>query len=217
MPRLRQKGKPVKTSSRIRAIRESGQVQRLHTCPHIGDASVASHCFNAVSMLYVLNPAPSHNLVRALLWHDSAERWVGDVPGCTKVRYPELKALLDKIEDDYLERMRLTYQLSDDEAWWLKEMDMLELLLYTQDQMALGNRHIIPTYDDCVAWFHSHRGSLHQSVDDALVILETWHRVEHEEIPSKPQVAIFYAPKAEYHFQGCRCDLCVAHYTGVDK
>ena len=66
----------------IRSLRESGNVKRVHTIPVVGDVTytVGSHSWNAVSLLYQLHTGPSHNLVKALLWHDCAERWMGDIP-----------------------------------------------------------------------------------------------------------------------------------------
>lgn len=209
----------MKRSAKIRALRESGQVQRFHTCPHIGDASVAAHCFNAVSMLYVLNPSPSHDLVRALLWHDSAERWVGDIPGSIKWRCPEVKRALDKCEEDYKQRVGISFGLTEDERLWLKEMDVLDLFLYALDQLNMGNRAIEPSLEECIDWFekrgHSTGGTreLHRGVWEAYRNLGVWERLTHEDLPpvTAPNPYVEVQPKTMFHFLDCKCDFCRLH------
>lgn len=62
------------------SLRASGHVRRWHTIRTITQQTVAEHSGQALTLLLQLHPDPSFNLIRALLWHDSAERVVGDVP-----------------------------------------------------------------------------------------------------------------------------------------
>ena len=69
---------------RVLAAREGGNVLRCHTVPHHGQYSVGKHSYDALSLLLLLHPNPSMNLVKATLWHDCAERFVGDMPAPAK-------------------------------------------------------------------------------------------------------------------------------------
>lgn len=131
---------------RILAIREGGQTQRCHTMPHhLGPYNVAVHSYNALNLLLLLwpeNELPSFNLVQAVLWHDIAERWTGDTPAPTKWASPELKALLDNLEQLVLDKLgigEVFKQLTREEAHWLTGVDLLELFIWAYEQSHFGN------------------------------------------------------------------------------
>ena len=134
-------------SEKILALREGGQVQRAHTIPHFGEYNVATHSYNALSLLLMLSPVkPSLNLVQAVLWHDVPERWTGDVPAPAKWASPVLKATLDQMEERILEKLGLNKifaELTTVEQDWLTSVDLLELYIWTHEQVAYGNSNMI--------------------------------------------------------------------------
>lgn len=138
---------------KIIAFRESGAVRRAHTFFHHGEYNVATHCYNAVNILLVLNPNASINLVKAVLWHDVAERWTGDLPAPVKWHSSELKKVLKGIEkeiNDKLEISTVFENLDDDEKIWLHAVDSLELYFWSVEQINMGNngvRNIIAILD----------------------------------------------------------------------
>lgn len=131
-------------NERILAIREGGQTQRCHTLPHSGEYNVATHSYNALSLLFLLYPGePSQGLVKAVLWHDVPERWTGDVPAPAKWASPVLKNILDSLEDRIFEKLELLNiftELSEEEQNWLTAVDLLELYIWGKEQEALGNQ-----------------------------------------------------------------------------
>lgn len=115
-------------------------VQRVHTVPSHGSYSNAEHTFHALSLLFMLYPGrPSMALVKAMLWHDTAERWTGDIPGPMKYSIPKLSDMVDDIEEECLAEIGLTFDLTDEERVWLRAIDKIELWLWTHDQLAMGN------------------------------------------------------------------------------
>lgn len=153
------------TLERVYAAREAGHVERAHVMPHIGGYSVATHSYHALSLLLILHPepGPSPNLMRAVLWHDGAERWLGDLPSPAKgmslhndgVEGPEtLGEAYESIEEETLVHKgfalprrqgngeMLPWNITIQELQWLKAVDALELLMWCLDQVNLGNRMV---------------------------------------------------------------------------
>lgn len=126
--------------------REAAAVQRCHTIPHVGSYSVGQHCHDALSLLFILHPKPSPKLIRALHFHDVAERWVGDMPTLAK-RIDVLGKALDIVETKVLAELGHTYGLSKDEQRWLHAIDAVEFMLWCMDQLAMGNRHVEPNFN----------------------------------------------------------------------
>ena len=138
---------------RIRSLREAGNVKRVHTIPAVGDITytVASHSWNAISLLYTLHPDPSHDLVKALLWHDCAERWMGDLPSPAKIYNPELKASYEAVEEAVLKATKLSVPIDEEDTNWLKSIDTLEFWLWCEDQQNMGNKNVINAQDQVFA------------------------------------------------------------------
>ena len=129
----------MKTDKQIQATREGGAVNRYHTGVALRPYTVAIHSFNAVSLLMLLNPAPSANLIKAVLWHDVGERWIGDLPRPATWMEPELGELYENLEKRILDKLELFNELTPYELKWLKAVDTLELWLWTREEIALGN------------------------------------------------------------------------------
>lgn len=130
---------------RIHATREGGAVERCHGTPHHGSYSVGLHTFNAVSLLLLLHPAPSLDLIKTVQWHDVAERWLGDVPSPAKSVAHGFVEPYAQAEERVLYQLglcRLGCDLPADDLNWLKAVDILELWLWTADQLLLGNRNV---------------------------------------------------------------------------
>lgn len=135
---------------RIRALREAGNVRRAHIIPHLGEYTVGKHSYDALTLLLVLHPDPSLDLVKAVLWHDAGERYLGDMPASAKVVSPHLKTAYELAELTQLERMGVPAlnELTLGERNWLRAVDMLELWLWCLDQKALGNRNVVRCYEN---------------------------------------------------------------------
>ena len=68
----------------VRAARESVAVRRAHIMYTARHYDIAQHCYNMAAMLMLLHPNPSAELIKAVLFHDVAERWTGDMPATAK-------------------------------------------------------------------------------------------------------------------------------------
>ncbi len=131
--------------TKILSLRASGHVKRWHTLPHFGEQTDAEHSAQALTLLFLLHPDPSVNLIKAMLWHDFAERYAGDVPAPARRENPTFALEYEKAENKFFAEHGLMTevfnQLDEDDWHWLKAIDTLELLLWCHDQMLLGNSH----------------------------------------------------------------------------
>ena len=134
--------KAIETDRVVRAValRAAGAVRRCHTIRYmIGSYDVAQHSWNATSLLLQLHPDPSVKLIKAMMWHDAAERWMGDLPSPVKRTYPLIRASYEQAENDVLETLGVPIDLNEEDAQWLRAIDALEFYLWTLDQKFAGN------------------------------------------------------------------------------
>jgi 5'-deoxynucleotidase YfbR-like HD superfamily hydrolase len=157
---------------RAKVLREAGAVERCHTIPHHGSYSVGLHSFNAVNLLLCLHPNPSMDLVKALLWHDAPERWIGDTPATALWSSDAFNESYLALEHMCLDRAGLLIQLTDEDERWLRAIDKLELLLWTFDQLALGNQLSQKIRAALVGWFEREATKI---PDPVTVFLETYY------------------------------------------
>lgn len=152
------------------AIREGGQVKRAHTMDYTGPYNVGMHSYNALSLLLLLYPGePRLPLVKAILWHDLPERWTGDIPSPAKWCSPELKQLLDQLENRILEKLGLSTLFKDttsEEHDWLNAVDLLELFMWGKDQEAIGNRTVIYLISRVMGLFEKKWDKIPKEVQD---------------------------------------------------
>ena len=168
----------LKTIDKVRAIREGGYTERAHTIPHYGGYSVAGHSWNVATLLAILHPDPSKELILAGLWHDVHERWTGDIPGSIKwgfsnVLKEELKELEEVIETSLGINHVLNLPLED--LKWLKACDMLEFWLWSIGQKALGNKNAEEGEKNARYWFETQGGEVPKPIQDFIINYE-WYR-----------------------------------------
>lgn len=126
----------------VLATREGGATERCHGTPHHGSYSVGLHSYNAVSLLLRLHPGPSIELVKALMWHDVVERWTGDVPAPAKWAHEGLRNALTELEETLERHWDIKQPLTKTEGLWLHWCDLMEFYMWTEEQLALGNRNV---------------------------------------------------------------------------
>ncbi len=166
----------LKTIHKIRAIREGGKTERTHTTPHHGSYSVAEHSWGVATLLAILHPNPSRDLILAGLWHDVHERWTGDIPAPIKwclgnVARDELKRLSSSIDSS----LEINFYLSVKDLEWLKACDMLEFWLWSIDQNALGNLNADEGHTNAEHWFSTHKDEVPDIVQDFMTHYQ-WDR-----------------------------------------
>lgn len=128
----------------ILSLRSSGLVSRWHTVPTLHRQNVAEHSGQAVSLLLMLHPSPSLSLIKAMLWHDTSERYCGDVPAPVRRMNKTFSDMYEHVEELFMESdhpvaHKATQELTQSEREWLRAIDVLELILYCQDEVMLGN------------------------------------------------------------------------------
>lgn len=131
--------------------REAGRVERCHTLPHHGSYTNGQHTHDATSLLFLLHPKPSLRLVRALHFHDVAERWVGDMPAPAK-KIDDLGQAVHRAEAAVMKQLGHDYKLTKNERRWLKAVDTVEFYLWCADQVAMGNQHVAINLATVVKW-----------------------------------------------------------------
>lgn len=154
----------------VRAIREGGSTERTHTTPHHGSYSVAEHSWGVATLLAILHPNPSSDLILAGMWHDVHERWTGDMPAPIKwclgnITKDEIKRLEDSIESS----LGIKFDLPAEDRKWLKACDMLEFWLWSMDQQALGNVNANEGKANAEHWFTTHGDDVPNTVQDFMV------------------------------------------------
>lgn len=166
----------------IQALRESGHTTRAHVIPHISHYAVDGHTWQAMTLLFALHPNPSVNLIKTLHFHDTPERWTGDWPSPIKnVLYngERVSVISTKLEADVARKMGmeavLGRGLKDDEKQWLTAVDVLELWLWCEDEMAMGNKHVQRCHTNCSEWFTLNMEKLPPAVKN-FVINYKWTR-----------------------------------------
>lgn len=125
-------------------LRNAGYVRRYHTVQTIGHQTVAEHSFNVAMILLDLTNGKAHaDLLKAALYHDLPEVFTGDIPATAKWASPPLVQSLKLLEDVFDSDYNLVVNLSEDDKKLLKFADMAELVMYSLDQLRLGNRNMI--------------------------------------------------------------------------
>lgn len=142
----------MKIIEKIKFTREAGDVQRLHTHRKSGVYTVGIHCYNVASLLKILHPGASSQLIWACLFHDTAERILGDIPEVTKNASWFDKNKLQEKEDKILESFGLGYSMSLEEHHWLTALDTLELLLFCTEQINLGYSNLQIVELNCMGY-----------------------------------------------------------------
>jgi len=115
----------------INEILKSGEVVRYHSNPHIANQKLCEHEWKVALLLQRFYPNCSKNALLVALTHDAAEMYTGDAPSPAKKRSPELKTLLDRLEEQFNEDLGIKFDISKEEEYNIKNCDILEGLVYT--------------------------------------------------------------------------------------
>lgn len=153
---------------RILAMREASRVERAHTIVHHGTYSNGQHSFDMLTLALELRPETSANMMRAIIYHDLGERWVGDMPHPAKGESPEHAAKGQELEEVIASRLGWQFKLTTAEKRWIRALDRLEFLLWADDQVNLGNRHLEAVLERAHQWFEHNRGETPERILDFL-------------------------------------------------
>lgn len=96
---------------------------------HSGDCTDA-HSARCARLLLCLKPDASAELIAAVLHHDVAETYTGDIPQSAKRENATLRDILRWMESDYEIRLGLNTPRNEDENAWVKLVDSLDAYLW---------------------------------------------------------------------------------------
>ena len=127
-----------------------GKIVRYNNRRRLQEESVAEHtCFVTLFCLKIMAQLDlDHETERKILilaaLHDVAESRTSDIPHDVKSNYPEIKSILDKVEDDYYREHWASYldEIHDSDDLChniLKLADTYSVLQYCLNEQSLGN------------------------------------------------------------------------------
>ena len=141
----------------VQRMREASRVERSHTMPHHGSYSVGQHSFDMLTLLISLYPDCSKELMVAVMFHDLAERWTGDIPQPAKLSDGEFGKRLAQVEARVSKRLGWTVQLDEQDRFWLVGLDVVEYHLWAKEQIAMGNQNAQTALARTVVWLQNNR------------------------------------------------------------
>lgn len=127
-----------------------GKIVRYNNRRRLQEESVAEHtCFVTLFCLKIMAQLKlDHEMERKVLilaaLHDTGESVTSDIPHDVKTNYPQVKLILDKIENDYYEKNWKNYLseiMKPDKLCHniLKLADTYSVIQYCLNEMSLGN------------------------------------------------------------------------------
>lgn len=141
----------------VQRLREASRVERSHTMPHHGTYSVGQHSFDMLTLLVCLYPDCRRELMLAVMFHDLAERWTGDIPHPAKTTDGEFGKRIAIIEAKVSKALGLDVKLEEMERYWLKGLDMVEYLLWVKEQLAMGNQNVQTALASTLHWLQTNQ------------------------------------------------------------
>lgn len=115
------------TPDTMLAIADSDVIRfHAHRDPALrGSIGTHQHQWQAATWYLLLCPAPTLHLTRAILWHDVAEAYMGDMPGPVKSACAELSTILAAMEAVVSEDLGLPVVTAERDLAWMKLADRM--------------------------------------------------------------------------------------------
>lgn len=136
-------------------ISRLSNLNRYNNMPRIKNESLAEHMYYVAIIArklmdkMIMTPEEKLDTLSYVLCHDTAELYTGDVPHNVKQDHPEFKEFIEKIEDQFLLASNMKdlaqgYVNNPSEVKYLafKLSDILQVLMYAEDELQYGNSHI---------------------------------------------------------------------------
>lgn len=136
---------------KIKFIYAGGKLKRFHARDTLTEQNIADHSFGVAWLTilqYDIESPPRSAVIMAAMSHDLGEHIAGDVPGDTKKRVPELKAIMNRLEDEALASVGLTFSLTNAEERIIKFADLMEGLMFCIRERHLGSRVCEPIWSN---------------------------------------------------------------------
>jgi hypothetical protein len=143
----------MNTGDKLKVLREAGYVERCHTLPHVGSYNIAQHCYGALNILLLTHPKPSVSLIKAVMWHDAHERFLGDTPATALWADGEFARLYDRLGARIDRACGFEQKLTVADRMWLRAVDKMDLLFWAQEQLGMGNHNAAAVCGSLASWF----------------------------------------------------------------
>ena len=131
---------------RQKILRKGSKVKRWHTITNVKEQTVADHSWGVASIIIDIWPDASTSLITFALWHDIPEYIVGDVPVTAKWQNKNLAKVVEEAETQVAKEHQLYVKLTDTEKLKLAVADLLEVLWYASEEVALGNSNFLKVF-----------------------------------------------------------------------
>lgn len=130
----------------LRYLIAGAGVRRYHTSPVVGQETVGHHSHAVASLLTLIYPDSSRELLIAALYHDLGEQQTGDIPSPGK-REMGIRDAVNKYEAECnAEAGFHTPTLFAKEKRRLKFADCVSGALFCLEELAAGNRRMWSTF-----------------------------------------------------------------------
>ena len=127
-------------------LRKGSKVKRWHTITNVKEQTVADHSWGVASIILDMWPDSSNSLITFALWHDIPEYIVGDTPVTAKWQDENLAKVVEKAERRVAKEHKLYVKLTTIEKFKLAVADLLEVLWYASEEIALGNSNFLKVF-----------------------------------------------------------------------
>lgn len=146
--------------TQLENLMRAGGTQRFHTWAGelLKTQDVAQHVYGLMWLVLALtHNTASRNLLIATIHHDAGERWVGDMPSPTKRIMPGLRDALHEAEADALAARGgvRAPELSGFDDLVLGLADALDGVFFCGRELAMGNRRILPVFENFLEYANS--------------------------------------------------------------
>jgi 5'-deoxynucleotidase YfbR-like HD superfamily hydrolase len=157
----------VRTDPRL-----AGEITRYHTWPRVREQSIGEHSWQLARIVQTVWPwCPKHVLVYCI-FHDLGEMGTGDVPFPIKRDNPDLKRVMDTLEQETILNMfefwgmENNKAITDDEKRIVKLCELLEMTEWAHGEVARGNLMAWPVVIRCEENFSKIYGEIHQTLGE---------------------------------------------------
>ena len=141
--------------------RRLSNIERFNNTPRIHKESVAEHSYFVSFYVMVLSEMiPDIDVEKSIklaLLHDIEEIISGDLPHTVKLKYPEFNDTLEKMnllivkeifnDNKYIDLWKEVRLLNTKESKLVHLADMISVLLYTRDEIKMGNEFMEEIYN----------------------------------------------------------------------
>lgn len=145
--------------------RQAGNVMRYHTWPTIRQQTIADHSWNVwriINAIWGISYGTDipHHVTEHIMLHDCGELRTGDAPYPIKRDNPELKRVMDRLEDESLaEQGIFLSKITEQWKWRIKVGHTIEMMEFGLEELLLGSAHAGPVVLRMRVWLDEQMAS----------------------------------------------------------